>query len=189
MFDVLLKESRMLCPVCKTVTLANEDLQQNLTAKTCKQCGGRWLPSYQYWKWLDKHGATLPEKPIDAGLSLPVDDSPAGKVCPECGHFLSRKRVGHGIDFHLDRCNNCGGLWFDLNEWEVLLSRNLHDEVHFVFSSAWQKQVQRDDAKHVQAERLEKILGHEDYAKMIEIAGWIRSHPNKSTILSYLAEK
>lgn len=178
----------MTCPVCKTVELQNEDLLENLIAKACKQCEGRWIPSFQYWRWLDKHGDTLPEKPKEEAEPLPVEDSGAGKLCPECGHFLTRRKVGHGIDFCLDRCNNCGGIWFDKNEWEVLLSRNLHDEVHYVFSSSWQKQVREDETAQLFEERIEKILGPEDYAKIKDITTWIHSHPHKSTIVSYILE-
>ncbi|MDD5135579.1 MAG: zf-TFIIB domain-containing protein [Candidatus Omnitrophota bacterium] len=178
----------MICPVCKTVALQNEDLLQNLVAKSCKQCHGRWIPSYQYWQWLDKHGDILPEKPKEEAISLPVEDTGAGKLCPECGHFLTHRKVGHSMDFSLDRCSNCGGIWFDRNEWEVLLSRNLHDEVHFVFSSPWQKQVREEENTQIYESRIEKILGPEDYGKLKDMATWIKSHPNKSTIVSYILD-
>ncbi len=179
----------MLCPICKTVALNNEELLPNLTAKACGQCGGRWIQSFQYWKWLDTQKNKLAEKPNDTKADLPVEDSAAGKLCPECGHFLSHKKVGHGVDFHLDRCGNCGGIWFDKNEWEILQGKNLHDDIHFVFSSAWQKQIEQDEIEQTQEHRFEKILGAADYQKTKEIAGWIKSHPNKSTILGYITDK
>ena len=179
----------MLCPVCKTVALNNEILLPNLTAKSCNQCGGRWIQSFQYWKWLETLGSFSTEKPSTTTNNLPVEDSSAGKLCPECGHFLSHKKVGHGVDFHLDRCGNCGGIWFDKNEWEILQSKNLHDDVHFVFSTAWQKQIHEDEIEQTQEQRFEKILGPDDYQKTKEIAEWINSHPNKSTILSYISDK
>ncbi len=178
----------MICPICKTVALQNEDLYQGLIAKACGQCGGRWIPSYQYWLWLDKHGDTLPEKPPTEAIALPVEDSVAGKLCPECGHFLAHRKVGHGVDFCLDRCGNCGGIWFDKNEWEVLLSRHLHDEVHMVFSSPWQKQVREEENAQMHENRIEQILGPVDYAKAQEVAAWVHSHPNKSTIVGYILE-
>ena len=178
----------MLCPVCKTVALNNEDLLPNLNAKSCSQCGGKWIQSFQYWKWLETQDRKVVEKAI-AETDLPVEDSGAGKLCPECGHFLSHKKVGHGVDFHLDRCGNCGGMWFDKNEWEILQSKNLHDDVHFVFSSAWQKKVQHDEVEQTYEQRFEQILGKEDYLKTKEIAEWIKSHPNKNTILGYITEK
>ena len=179
----------MNCPVCKDVVLANEELLENLKAKVCRQCGGRWIQSFQYWRWLDKHGGTLPEKPAAESVELPVDDSTAAKLCPECGHFLTRRKVGHGVDFGLDRCNSCGGIWFDKNEWEVLVSRNLHDEVHFVFSTAWQKQIRNDETTESFENRIESLIGADDHEKLKQVANWINSHPHKSTILGYITAK
>ena len=176
----------MNCPVCKNITLQNEDLLENLHAKNCQQCKGYWIPSYQYWKWLDKQGDILPEKPTEEAQVLPVDDSKAGKLCPECGHFLTQKKVGHDVNFKLDRCNHCGGIWFDHNEWEILQSRNLHDEVHFIFSAAWQKQIKDEENKETHEERIKKIIGGNDYNKLRDINEWICSHPQKNTILSYI---
>lgn len=178
----------MKCPLCKTVVLHNEELVPNLQAKACGQCEGRWIQSYQYWKWLDKHGDILGEKPVEDTKSLPVKDSKAGKLCPECGHFLTHRKVGHNIDFCLDRCNNCGGIWFDKNEWEVLQSSNLHDEVHFIFSAAWQKQIQEEETKETYEKRIQKIIGKDDYSRLKETVKWVHSNPHKNTILSYTVE-
>lgn len=179
----------MQCPVCKDVVLVNEDLLENLSAKSCTQCGGRWVQSFQYWKWLDAHGDILTEKPLEYKADLQSDDSPAGKLCPECACFLRHSPVGHNVDFCLDRCNNCGGIWFDKNEWEILASRNLHDEVHFVFSAAWQKRIREEEAKLTHEQRIEKIVGIEDYKKLKEIAAWISTNEHKNTMLSYLQHK
>ena len=177
----------MKCPVCKKVTLINEDLLENLKAKTCPSCNGRWVQSFQYWKWLDQHGDTLPEKPSQS-QQLPLDDSPAGKLCPECGHFLTRRKVGHDLNFHLDRCNCCGGIWFDKNEWETLQSRNLHDEVHFIFSAAWQNQIRQTESAQEYENRIESILGPQDHTRLKEISNWINTHKEKNTILAYIKQ-
>jgi Zn-finger nucleic acid-binding protein len=176
----------MQCPLCENVVLCDEKLVDNLAAKVCKQCQGRWVQSFQYWKWLDLHGDTLTEKPIECGADLEVNDSKAGKLCPECGRFLRHSKVGHGVDFCLDRCNNCGGIWFDKNEWEILVSRNLHDEVHFIFSAAWQKRIQEDEIKMTHEERIKKIVGEDDYAKLKSFAEWVNSSEHKNTMIGYL---
>lgn len=178
----------MKCPLCKKVVLVNEELLENLRAKVCSRCGGRWVQSFQYWKWLERHGDILPEKPAGEGAELAVEDSAAGKLCPECGHFLMRRKVGHGVDFHLDRCNNCGGIWFDKNEWEVLVSRGLHDEVHYVFSAAWQRRIREDETAENFEKRIESTMGTSDYAKLTEITAWINSHPERNTIINYITQ-
>ena len=178
----------MICPICKTVVMKAENLDSALISKACDKCGGRWIPSFYYWQWLNRHGDRLPEKPVENMVSLPVEDSGAGKLCPECGHFLAHKKVGHGIEFCLDRCMKCGGFWLDKNEWEILLSRNLHDELHLIFSLPWQQEVREEEADHDYQNRIEKILGSNDYARIHDISGWINSHPHRSTILRYILE-
>jgi Zn-finger nucleic acid-binding protein len=179
----------MLCPICKDFVLVDEELLENLSAKSCPQCKGRWVQSFQYWKWLDAHGDTLTEKPLECKADLQSADSPAGKLCPECACFLRHSPVGHNVDFSLDRCNNCGGIWFDKNEWEILVSRNLHDETHFIFSAAWQRRIREEETKLTREQRIEKIVGTEDYKKLTEIATWIAANEHKNTMLSYLQQK
>jgi Zn-finger nucleic acid-binding protein len=178
----------MKCPVCKDTLLQNQDLLQNLAAKTCHKCGGHWIQSFQYWKWLDKHAEAVPEKPREDARPLPVSDSKAGKTCPECGHFLTHKKVGRGVDFCLDRCNSCGGIWFDKNEWETLVSKNLHDQVHFVFSAAWQKQLFEQESRETYEARIREILGTADYDRLEGVVQWIHDHPHKDTILGCIEQ-
>ncbi|MCF7958733.1 MAG: zf-TFIIB domain-containing protein [Phycisphaerae bacterium] len=176
----------MQCPVCKDVVLSNETLAEDLLAKACRKCQGRWLPSFHYWKWLDSQGLVLTEKPLERVTNVATNDSGAGKLCPECGHFLRHNKVGHGIDFCLDRCNHCGGVWFDHNEWEILVSRNMHCQVHYIFSAAWQKRIQDEEREMTFEQRVEKIVGKNDYARLKEVARWIAENDHKETLLSYL---
>ena len=178
----------MKCPVCKTVTLHSLESAEPPLRSACAECGGQWVKAFQYWKWLRAHGDNLPELPPEDGQELPVSDSTSAKLCPECGHFLRRAKVGHEIDFHIDRCGGCGGLWFDKNEWEVLESRNLHDDVHFVFSSAWGRQVAEEEYKQTHLTRMEKILGPGDLAKVRQFKEWAKAHPKRSSIMSFLAD-
>lgn len=177
----------MNCPVCKTLRLEYLESDEPPQRLVCGECGGQWVKSFQYWKWLRAHGDNLPEKPPEEGDQLPVADSTRAKLCPECGHFLARAKVGHEVDFHIDRCGFCGGLWFDKNEWEILRSRNLHDDVHFVFSSAWQHQVADEEHKQTHLARIEKILGSADLAKVKQFKEWSEAHPKRNTITSFLA--
>jgi Zn-finger nucleic acid-binding protein len=69
------------------------------------------------------------------------------KLCPECGRILIKYGVGHGMNFTLDQCGHCLGIWFDKNEWVSLKQRNLHDEVHKVFTASWQTQARKEERK------------------------------------------
>jgi len=175
----------MHCPVCGTTILSYKQLDEGLEAKECSTCGGHWISSSDYWDWLDKHGETLPEKSF-SDILFDIKDLDKAILCPDCGHILLKFKVGHGIDFFLDHCNSCNGVWLDKNEWNALKDRNLHDEIHRIFTTSWQKQIRKDEL----ANRMEQIylekFGNEDYEKVKKIKKWLDSHPRRSTLLAYL---
>ena len=180
----------MNCPACSGATLHNEELEENISAKACSKCGGRWIPSYQYWKWRDRVGKSSggavshEQEPAEA-----VNDSGAGKLCPECGHFLTRCKVGHGLEFMLDRCTNCGGIWLDKNEWESLAAKKLQNQIHFIFSDSWQRQVRDEESRETHQKRIETIIGAQDWNKLKDVIEWIRKHSRRETIVGYIEEE
>jgi Zn-finger nucleic acid-binding protein len=178
----------MNCPVCKNHGLVSEKLEDNLISHACHCCGGRWIGSFQYWKWKDASGKSLDEKLVGECEDLPVTDSTGAKLCPECGYFLRRFPVGHDVAFGLDRCGNCGGMWFDGNEWETLKGRGLHDDVHKIFSEIWQKQVRDTEyQKNMEAILIGKF-GEDGYAKAKEVKAWLDEHPHKAELLALLKQ-
>lgn len=184
----------MKCPVCKTVVLEPKDATEGPATHACSGCGGMYIKSSQYFQWIDRHGANVPEQPPEAGASLPVADSKPGKLCPECGAFLIRHAVGKGIDFHIDRCGRCGGIWLDGNEWEILVSRGLHDDVHMIFSEAYQthiKQRQRSEeyrttVTNILDGKLGQQLDEADLARLKDFQHWLAAHPAAEQMFAYL---
>src|SRR5207244_2897796 len=106
-------------------------------------------------------GSDLPERPAEEGLRLPVSDNAVPKLCPDCGHILLPYHVGHALNFTLDHCGHCGGTWFDKNEWEILKSRNLHDDIHFIFSHVWQAEVFHEERRQAHERLLLEKFGAE----------------------------
>src|SRR5579859_742936 len=135
----------MDCPVCHTKTLAKHDLGQDLESWKCATCGGQWLNSYHFWKWLEDHPPTRRATTSAPPLDLPSGETKGARICPECGHILAKYKVGHSLDFSLDRCGQCGGIWFDKNEWEILESLDLQAQIHLIFSDAWQHRVRNEE--------------------------------------------
>jgi Zn-finger nucleic acid-binding protein len=177
----------MSCPVCKTVELVNHELEPNLSSQQCPNCGGQWISAERYWTWLRQHGENLPER--TAAADLPVTDNAQAKQCPDCRHILLRYRVGHDIPFQLDHCGHCNGIWFDRNEWEILKSRNLHDDVHFVFTEAWQAGILKLEQAIAREEFLRSRFGDADFEEMRRVKAWIDGHPRRSELLAYLGQK
>ncbi|MDB6124846.1 MAG: hypothetical protein JWQ71_3839 [Pedosphaera sp.] len=178
----------MNCPVCKTRTLATHALEHNLISWKCDDCGGQWINSFQFWKWLEEH------QPNHEGVSprtpdLTSNETKAVKTCPECNHILAKYKVGHSLPFSLDRCGHCGGIWFDKNEWEILQGLNLHEEIHHIFSAPWQHRVRNEErARHLQALFAEKI-GVQDFEEIKRIKEWLNQHPHRDELHQYLNNK
>ncbi len=183
-----MKHMTMVSPVDPTSRMVRETLSEGLVVLRCRASGGIWVRPSAYWGWLEKHDALPTPNPTDAGEDVPTEDSGAGKRCPEDGHFLIRHRVGHGLDFHLDRCGHCGGIWLDPGEWEAMRQKGLHEKLHFVFSSAWQARVREQERRDARTELLKTKLGESDYEELKRIAEWIASSPKRHEMMAYLRE-
>ena len=175
-----------ICPVCVENTLYFRELEANLHSSQCSKCNGVFISAYQYEEWLRLHGENLPEKPPDEGVKLVSGETPGAKFCPECKCMLMKYKVGHNLGFSLNRCGHCGGVWFDRNEWEILKSRNLHDDVHLMFSQAWQSAVRREESNAAMDEILRKQLGDADLAEIRRIKSWLQTHPRSAELYAYL---
>lgn len=177
----------MKCPTCKTEELVLSSLENNLTSRQCGKCGGNWIPSFEYWKWREQHKESLPEN--FAGQPVPPNPTTGAliaKLCPECNTILIKYKVGHGVNFSIDQCSNCGGVWFDKDEWEALKARSLHDDVYMIFTAPWQSQVRSEESRRAQEEIYRKKFGEEGFDEIQRMKEWIDGHPRKQEIIAYL---
>lgn len=144
----------MKCPICKTHTLHEVSLDTGLTGKQCSHCFGHWISSEDYWEWLDhrehqqREGKRPPINLNIGGSLLAVADNHTANFCADCSRLMTKARVGRGLNFYLDRCSHCHGVWLDQNEWENLKQRDLHHQIHYMFSSAWQFSVRKEQQVH-----------------------------------------
>ncbi len=176
----------MKCPICITFDLIPSSLENHLASRHCDNCGGNWIQSFEYWKWREYNRENLPEKPAEPEAPNPSTGTLVLKHCPECRSILIRYKVGHGFSFSLDQCSNCGGVWFDKDEWEALKSRNLHDDVFTIFTAPWQAQVRKEESALHQEQIYRKKFGDEGYEEINRIREWIDAHPRRHEILAYL---
>ncbi len=177
----------MNCPVCKSSKLVSSSLETNLTSLNCPTCAGNWIRGAEYWKWLEAHGPNLPERPAE-DEDLSVAERGDYIDCPECRFRMVKYLAGHGLNFTLDHCEGCKGIWLDRNEWETLKKRNLHDDLNAMLTSFWQAAARKEERK----KKLEQIyigrFGAEDYAEIKRIRAWLDSHRNKQYLVAYLTD-
>ncbi|HWE03396.1 MAG TPA: zf-TFIIB domain-containing protein [Tepidisphaeraceae bacterium] len=178
----------MKCPVCKTAVLLDDALPGGPPSHRCSDCRGHWVEADRYWKWLETRSATQSQAASGNPAAPVVESAPKAKLCPECGRLLTRAKVGRGADFFLERCSHCGGIWFDADEWDTLLALGLHDDVHFVFSDAWQAEIARIDRQRQHDRLLREKLGDVDFDKIQQIKTWLDGHPHRVELYAILLD-
>ena len=141
----------MKCPICHTHSLNEVVLEAGLAAHQCTQCFGHWVSSENYWAWLDyrEQQQKQSSKPAPIKLNvgqhlLPVVDNSTANFCADCARLMTKTRVGRSLNFYIDRCGYCHGVWLDQNEWENIKQMDLHYQIHYMFSSAWQHSVRHE---------------------------------------------
>ncbi|MEM6449599.1 MAG: zf-TFIIB domain-containing protein [Cyanobacteria bacterium P01_D01_bin.105] len=143
----------MECPICHKHSLHEVRLDTGLLAHQCHQCFGYWISSEHYWEWLQyrEQEQRLSPAPHPAVQRLatadslpPVNDNSTANLCADCGRLMTKAKVGRGLNFYLDRCSHCHGVWLDQHEWDHLKQQDLHHKIHYMFSSAWQFSVRKE---------------------------------------------
>lgn len=177
----------MKCPVCKEKNLVLSLLETGLKGSLCNTCTGKWLSYENYNNWKSKN-EPLPIKE-NGNTQLCSFEKSGLKLCPECNQALYKYRVGHGVEFTVDQCSNCNGMWFDGNEWEILKSRNIHDEIHMIFSESWQRNIRKDETQKAIQEMWRERLGEADFNKINEFVAWMANHKNRDNLLAYQISK
>lgn len=174
----------MKCPICKTDSMKEITLEETLPAQICIQCGGIWIASNPYHAWRAQR-ADSPQQPGPRPFN-PQWDTDQLKLCPSCGRMMARYKIFPDVDYHLDRCNHCNGIWFDKHEWDAIADRNLQDNLHEFFTHPWQERLHdQEDVTRMEQIYITKF-GEVDYALIQNIRGWLRDHPQSQMLLAYL---
>jgi Zn-finger nucleic acid-binding protein len=176
----------MLCPTCHTNTLESAHLAPELPTESCTVCHGHWITSARYFSFAAVvQGSPVDPAPPGAGARL-AGEAPGLKLCPACRKFMHYYPVGHGLAFGIDKCNTCGGAWLNAGEWEALVCAKLHMQLHAISSDVWQAEVQRQLRAAQEEAAMEKRLGHDEYARLVQTFLWLHAHPHRAEILAYL---
>jgi Zn-finger nucleic acid-binding protein len=159
-------------------------LDRGLPSHYCESCAGNWIASTAYWYWLEQRGGSLAENLTPAPIE--VADNQQAKLCPECSCIMIMFRVGHQLNFALDQCATCNGVWFDKNEWESLKESNLHDDIHLIFTALWQDAVRIDERRQAFEKIYISKFGSEDYAELVRVRAWLQGHAKQQEMIAFL---
>ena len=178
----------MLSPIDRTTPMERTTLESGLTVFHCPASGGYWIPADHYWRWHEMATASIESDTL--GDYDPADDDtdrPA-LICPESGALLTRYRVGHGLNFSVDRSPTTGGVWLDSGEWEALKARHLDTELHHIFTSAYQFRVRSEEFEDHLEDQFAERIGGEDFARVKGFREWMIEHPRARDVLCYLQD-
>lgn len=179
---------KMKCPVCLRNQSIPTHLSGSLNAFACQVCQGNWIRRKSYERWLKQRPSAE-----SAARSRPLERVPTGngrgpkrhppmpRFCPDCRTFLTKYAVGKGFDFEIDACGSCGGFWLDGGEWQAMAEHQLHEELHFIASSTWQRSVREERRRSNHSRRLEESLGS-DFERVMKLRDWLDAHPKAELI-------
>jgi len=184
-------ESSIICPKDKRGTLVECVLDGELRAMQCSHCGGNWLRGAVYRLWQQNQPQeqqnVLPTR-LDVPFEPPITDAQAS-LCPECQHYLSRVKLGQKHSFYLERCSNCGGIWCDRGEWEVLQQMGLQASLSYIFSGEWKTRIKALEYAERERQATTDKLGEDISQRLFELAEMLEKHPNGDFGVAYLMRR
>jgi Zn-finger nucleic acid-binding protein len=175
------------CPVCENAELLRTELEPNLGSFGCYNCEGHWIRGKEYWPWVERHRTTYAER-LKEDESLTLAEPAIPVDCPECRFRMIKYLVGRGLPFTVDHCMGCKGIWLDRNEWEALKKRNLHDDLHGIFTEFWQAGAKREQRKKKFQQIYIDRFGEGDYKKIRRIRHWLDTKTNRAELIAYLTD-
>lgn len=183
----------MQCPKERKITLTDGTLTEALAVKQCPDCQGTWILAENYKAWQAERScpktlADLIPKTLDVEfVQSPLDTKAA--LCPDCGSYLARAKVGMKAPFYVERCLSCGGIWCDRGEWEALETMGLHLAIEQLFASEWQ--ILSREREHLAMEKQATIdrLGVELAHRVFELAEVLEKHPSGDFGVAYLMRR
>ena len=183
----------MKCPKEKQVTLVDGTVSGKLAVHQCPDCQGMWIPSDKYKIWQigqnrPKTVAELVPKKLDVEFERSQFDSKAA-LCPECGTYLARAKVGMTNAFYIERCLSCGGVWCDRGEWDALEQMGLQAAIEQLFTSEWQMSSRERESLALEKKATIDRLGEELANRVFELAEVLEKHPYGDFGVAYLMRR
>ena len=175
----------MKSPIGNYSTLQAVTLEEGLKAFECPETHGHWIPAENYWKWQRNLPAALDHGHHESHMPPDGEFEDTVKFCPETGTIMTRYKVGHGLDFRIDR-SITGGIWLDPGEWAALIAGNLHHELHLVFTTQWQKAIRQEQHADAYETMLCEKLGDDLFEKLSNLRAELAGSNGRTIAIAYL---
>ncbi len=184
-------ETTVKCPKEKDTYLESGELVAGLPSCVCKSCGGTWLRSqhYEAWRATQSIPADMPDTSDQEIPCTPAPTDSRAGLCPECGSYLSRVKVGWQYPFYVERCAACGGIWCDRGEWDSLQAMNLHTAIPQLFSMQWQFTAREKQQMHSERQALSAKLGEPLAQEVISLADKLENSEYGDFAVAYLIRR
>jgi Zn-finger nucleic acid-binding protein len=160
-------------------------IEELLPSMGCDNCKGSLVALLYYRHWAEHHKPVSQASAPATIAELPADTTNAVR-CPKCERIMTKYRLTGTVANRLDVCSVCDEAWLDGGEWQLLEQLQLSDKLPAVFSDTWQRKIRTESSERTRQEILRRDLGVTDAEKVETIRAWLRDHPAKSTILTYL---
>lgn len=113
----------MNCPACTTDSLAPYlDPGTGLEVDSCRTCEGIWFDARELARFLEsaslKKTFHWDDRQRRGEASFTINTT--ARTCPRCAAEMETRLFG-GVT--LDRCAQCGGIWFDGGELQAVVTR------------------------------------------------------------------
>lgn len=169
--------------------MVNREIEPGLKVWQCPASSGLWIPLAAYVAWQDLHRHASAPLPADYQPQALADDSERrALICPESGAIMTRFRVGHGLQFQIDRSPVTGGVWLDAGEWEALKLEGLHTSLHLIFTAPYQHRLRTEATQNALGHALQRLIGSEDFERVTQFRDWMTDHAHSGEIFAYLQD-
>ncbi len=169
----------MKCPKCDQSELTPNNGQ---FPYACKQCGGIWLVSDK----IAQLSAVLDG--VDAEVSAGGNNDDRTGLCPSGHGVMIRAKVDMDEPFYLEKCIQCGGIWFDKGEWRRIAETQLAENLDVIWSKSWQRRQRQEKNRDKFLEMNQRLLGDDVYHAIVGLAEKLKESKEKSRAIAFLQQ-
>ncbi len=103
-------KEKFICPKCREKTLSYFNTSEGVVVDFCEECSGIWFDKDELASYIEL-SMDIPEI-----AAMKKAGRKTGLLCPKCSTFLDELPFSSKTGLLVDRCEKCGGIFFDAGE-------------------------------------------------------------------------